>query len=61
MKSIPADTCTELIELAFKTNKLLIGKGIGKHLRKTSQDEGRYQPDRITHNEPTQGAINYCK
>ena len=56
-----AGACTELIELAFETNKLPIGKGIGERLRKTSQDEGRYRPDKITHDEPTQIAINYFK
>ena len=35
-----ADTYTELIELAFKTNRLL--KGIGERLRKTSQDKRHY-------------------
>ena len=56
-----ADACTELIELAFETNKLPIDKGICKHLRKTSQDEGRYRHDKITHDTPTQVATNYFK
>ena len=56
-----SDACTELIELAFEMNKLPIGKGIGERLRKTSQDEGRYRPDKITHDEATRGAINYFK
>ena len=38
-----------------------IGKGIGERLRKTSQDEGRYRPDKDTHDEPTLVAINYFK
>ena len=56
-----ADACTELIELAFERNKLPIGKGIGERLRTTSQDEGRYRPDKVTHDEPTRVAINYLK
>ena len=56
-----ADACTELIELAFETNKLPVGKGTGERLRKTSQDERRYRPDKITHNEPTRRAIKYFK
>ena len=56
-----ADACTELIELAFEKNKLLIGKGIGERLRKTNQEEGRCRPDKITHDEPTRVAINYFK
>ena len=31
-----ADACTELIELAFETNKLPIGKGIGGKQAKTN-------------------------
>ena len=56
-----ADACTELIELAFETNKLPVGKGIFERLRKTSQDEGRYRHDKITHDEPTRVATNYFK
>ena len=58
-----ADACTELIELAFETNKLPIGKGICERLRKTShlEDEGRYRHDKITHDEPTRVATNYFK
>ena len=56
-----ADACTELIELSFEMNNLPIGKGIGERLRKTSQDEGRYRPDKITHDEPTRVAINFFK
>ena len=53
-----ADACTELIELAFETKKLPIGKGICERLRKTShlEDEGRYRHDKITHDEPTRVA-----
>ena len=56
-----ADAYTELIELAFETNKLPIGKGICERLRKTSQDEGRYRHDKITYDEPTRVATNYFK
>ena len=55
------EACTELIELAFETSKLPIGKGICERPKKTSQDEGRYPFDKITHNEPTRVAINYFK
>ena len=51
----------ELIELAFEMNKLPIGKGSCERLRKTSQDEGRCRPDKITHDEPTRVVINYFK
>ena len=54
-----AEKFIELIELTLETNKLPIGKGIGEPLRNTSQDEGRYQHDKITHDEPTRVAINY--
>ena len=58
-----ADACTELIELAFETDKLPIGKdiGSGERLRKTSQYEGRYRPDKYMHDETTLAAINYFK
>ena len=56
-----ADACTELIKLAFKKNKLPIGKGICERLRKRSQDEGRYRHDKITHDEPARVVTNYFK
>ena len=58
-----ADTCTELIELAFEKNKLPIGKAICEHLRKTShlEDKGRYRYDKIMHDEPTRVVTNYFK
>ena len=52
---------TELIKRTFEMNRLPIGKGIDEHLRNTSHDEGRYQHDKITCDEPTQVAINYFK
>ena len=60
-RSLKADCTdyTELIELAFETNKLPIGKGICERLRKTSQAEGRYQHDKITHDKSTRAATNY--
>ena len=48
-----ADACTEVIELAFETNKL----PNSGHL----EDEGCYRHVKITHDEPTRVTTNYFK